>query len=93
MLVLVVNAGSSSLKSQLIETEGKITRMKCLAEKLGSANASMAISFAPDFKKAVYSVANLSVSQCLRKLLDIMEEEPDSPISGLDQIDAIVTAS
>lgn len=89
MLVLVVNAGSSSLKSQLIETEGKITRMKCLAEKLGSANASMAISFAPDFKKAVYSVANLSVSQCLRKLLDIMEEEPDSPISGLDQIDAI----
>ncbi|MCR5582626.1 MAG: acetate kinase [Eggerthellaceae bacterium] len=89
MLVLVVNAGSSSLKSQLIETEGKITRMKCLAEKLDSANASMAISFAPDFKKAVYSVANLSVSQCLRKLLDIMEEEPDSPISGLDQIDAI----
>ena len=35
MLVLVVNAGSSSLKSQLIETEGKVCRMKCLAEKVG----------------------------------------------------------
>ena len=28
MRVLVVNAGSSSLKSQLIETDGKVTLMK-----------------------------------------------------------------
>ena len=31
MLVLVVNTGSSSLKSQPIETDSKIARMKCLA--------------------------------------------------------------
>ncbi len=41
MLVLVVNAGSSSLKAQLIETEGKIARMKCLAERVGSDGAVM----------------------------------------------------
>ena len=47
MLVLVVNAGSSSLKSQLIETDGKMTLMKCIAEKVGTEGASMNVSFAP----------------------------------------------
>ncbi|WP_172135115.1 acetate/propionate family kinase [Adlercreutzia sp. ZJ473] len=89
MLVLVVNAGSSSLKSQLIETEGKDARMKCLAEKVGTERAFMNVSFAPDFQKVTYNVAGLTVEQCLRKLLDIMVDDPESPISGLEQIDAI----
>ena len=89
MLVLVVNAGSSSLKSQLIETEGKDARMKCLAEKVGTPEATMSISFAPEFHKSTYNVAGLTVSECLAKLLDIMVDDPESPISGLDQIDAI----
>ncbi len=89
MLVLVVNAGSSSLKSQLIETEGKVTRMKCLAEKVGTDQAYMTISFAPDFAKVTYNVADMSVAQCLRKLLDVMTDDPESPISGLGQIDAV----
>ena len=89
MLVLVVNAGSSSLKSQLIETEGKIVRMKCLAEKVGTDEAYMNISFAPDFQKVTYNVAEMTVAQCLAKLLDIMSDDPESPISGLGQIDAV----
>ena len=89
MLVLVVNAGSSSLKSQLIETEGKIARMKCLAEKVGSDTAFMTVSFAPDFRKVTYNVAGLTVAQCLAKLLDVMSDDPESPISGLGQIDAV----
>ena len=89
MLVLVVNAGSSSLKSQLIETEGKDARMKCLAEKVGTDAAFMNVSFAPDFHKVTYNVSGLSVDQCLRKLLDVMVDDPESPISGLGQIDAI----
>ena len=89
MLVLVVNAGSSSLKSQLIETEGKDARMKCLAEKVGTDEARMSVSFAPDFQQVTYNVAELSVAQCLRKLLDIMTDDPESPISGLGQIEAI----
>ena len=89
MLVLVVNAGSSSLKSQLIETDGKQASMKCLAEKVGTDGAYMTISFAPDFEKQRFNVAGLSVAQCLAKLLDIMVEDPESPISGFDQIDAV----
>ncbi|MFR5093047.1 MAG: hypothetical protein ACLTDR_14570 [Adlercreutzia equolifaciens] len=52
MRILVVNAGSSSLKSQLIETDGKVSLMKCLAEKVGTPDAYMNVSFAPDFQKA-----------------------------------------
>ena len=89
MLVLVVNAGSSSLKSQLIETEGKVCRMKCLAEKVGTDDAYMNVSFAPDFQKVTYNAAGLTVDQCLAKLLDVMADDPESPISGLGQIDAI----
>ena len=89
MRVLVVNAGSSSLKCQLIETDGKISLMRCLAEKVGTPEAFMNVSFAPDFDKTTYNVAKLTGPQCLAKLLDILVENPDSPISGLDQIDAI----
>ena len=89
MLVLVVNAGSSSLKSQLIETDGKISRMRCLAERVGTDDATMAISFAPQFEKRVYNVAGKTVAQCLAKLLDVIVDDADSPISGLGQIEAV----
>lgn len=89
MLVLVVNAGSSSLKSQLIESDGKKSLMRCLAEKVGTEEAYMNISFMPDFEKVTYKVAGLTVAECLAKLLDIMTDDPESPISGLGQIDAI----
>lgn len=89
MRVLVVNAGSSSLKSQLIETDGKVTLMKCLAEKVGTPGAFMNVSFAPDFQKTTYNVADMPVQECLAKLLDILVDDPESPISSLSQIDAI----
>ena len=89
MRVLVVNAGSSSLKSQLIETDGKVTLMKCLAEKVGTQSAFMNVSFAPDFQKTTYNVADMPVQECLAKLLDILVDDPESPISSLSQIDAI----
>ena len=89
MRVLVVNAGSSSLKSQLIETDGKHTLMKCLAEKVGTEDARMSVSFAPDFHKTTYNVAGCSIAQCLSKLLSVMTDDPESPISGLNQIEAI----
>ncbi len=89
MRVLVVNAGSSSLKSQLIETDGKHTLMKCLAEKVGTDDARMSVSFAPDFRKTKYNVAGCTIAQCLAKLLSVMTDDPESPISGLNQIEAI----
>ncbi len=89
MLVLVVNAGSSSLKSQLIETDGKLCLMKCLAQKVGTPEASMSVAFSPEFQKVKYNVAGFTVEQCLAKLLDVLVEDPESPIGSLDQIDAI----
>lgn len=89
MLVLVVNAGSSSLKSQLIETDGKLCLMKCLAQKVGTPEASMSVAFSPEFQKVKYNVSGFTVEQCLAKLLDVLVEDPESPIGSLDQIDAI----
>jgi len=89
MKVLVVNAGSSSLKCQLIESDGKVSLMKCLAERVGSDDAVMNVSFYPEFNKVGYNVAGLTVDECLRKLLDIMTDDPESPISGLGQIEAV----
>ena len=89
MRVLVVNAGSSSLKSQLIETDGKMSLMKCLAEKVGTPDAYMNVSFAPDFHKTTYNVGGMSVQECLAKLLEVLEDDPESPISSLEQIDGV----
>ena len=89
MRILVVNAGSSSLTSQLIETDGKVSLMKCLAEKVGTPDAYMNVSFAPDFQKATYRVADMTVAECLKKLLEVLVDDPESPISDLSQIDAI----
>ncbi len=89
MLVLVVNAGSSTLKCQLIQTDGKVRLMKCLAERIGDADAVMEVAFAPDFVASEQSVAGLSVEECLDLLLDILISSPESPISSLDEIGAI----
>ena len=89
MKILVINAGSSSLKCQLIETDGKASLMKCLAEKVGSDDAFMNVSFYPDFDKTRYNVGGMRVEQVLAKLLDVLEDDPESPVSGLEQIDAV----
>lgn len=89
MLVLVVNAGSSSLKSQLINTDNKLAIMKCLAEKVGTDGAVMNVSFAPDFQKTEYHIAGLDVAGCLAKLLEVLVDDVESPIDDLSQIDAI----
>ncbi len=89
MLVLVVNAGSSSLKSQLIETETGESSMKCLAEKVGLEDGFMNISFAPDFEKKTYEMPNATVADCLAKLLEVLDTDPASPVESLDEIGAI----
>ncbi|MBQ9069039.1 MAG: acetate kinase [Eggerthellaceae bacterium] len=89
MLVLVVNAGSSSLKSQLIETETGESTMKCLAEKVGLPDGFMNVSFAPDFEKTTYEMPDVTVADCLVKLLEVLGSDPASPVKSLDEIGAI----
>ena len=89
MIVLVVNAGSSSLKSQLIETDGKICHMKALAERIGDEGATLTYSFAPDFEKTHESVEGLDVPACLKRLLDVIVEDERSPLNSLDGIQGV----
>ncbi|MGI6218134.1 MAG: acetate/propionate family kinase [Coriobacteriales bacterium] len=87
MLILVVNAGSSSLKSQLIQTDGKTCLMKALAEKIGEENASIKIAFGEE--KDAFKIPDKTVEETLGIILDRLESDPDSPISSLSQIDGI----
>ena len=89
MIVLVVNAGSSTLKCQLIQTDGKHRLMKSLAERIGDADAVMEVAFAPDFEKQVLDLAGLSVEQCLEKLLQLLATDPASPLQSLSDLQAI----
>lgn len=89
MLVLVVNAGSSTLKSQLIQTDGKICHMKSLTEKIGDAGTRMVVTFPPNTEKRSFPMEGKSIEQCLEKLLDVLVGDPDSPIHKLSDIDAI----
>ncbi len=90
MLVLVVNAGSSSLKCQLIQSYGKQCLMKALAERVGTPEASMQVSFAPDMEKRPVEVPEgASVPDCLNVLLDLLNNDPSSPISSINDIQAI----
>ena len=89
MIVLVVNAGSSTLKCQLIQSDGKLRLMKSLAERIGDADAVMEVAFAPDFEKQVFDVSGLTVEQCLEKLLHLLATDPASPLESLSDIQAI----
>lgn len=89
MIVLVVNAGSSTLKCQLIQTDGKVRLMKALADRIGQSESVMEVAFAPKFEEHVVEVPGLSVSECLDKLLDLLESDPASPIGSLDEIQAV----
>lgn len=89
MKVLVVNAGSSSLKCQLIETDGKVSLMRCQAQRVGTDAAQMDVAFAPAFEKRSMEVPGLPVEKCLSRLLDLLPRDPASPVSDLAQIDAV----
>lgn len=89
MIVLVVNAGSSTLKSQIIQTDGKLCLMRALAEKIGTDDAYMNVSFPPFEQKIRRSIGGLSIEQVLKKLLSIVETDPMSPLDSIDDIEAI----
>ena len=89
MLVFVVNAGSSTLKCQLIETDGKKCLMKALAEKIGNPDSSLSVKYPPAKEKKHFDTAGLSIAECLEKLLGILCSDPESPIHALSDIDAV----
>lgn len=89
MLVLVINAGSSSLKCQLIETDGKISRMKFLADGVGRPSTALTLKFPESQVKRTYSLEGTTIESCLEWLLAALVEDEASPIASLSEIDAI----
>lgn len=92
MLVLVVNAGSSTLKCQLIQTEGKTCLMKSLAERIGEDKATMEVAFidgAGGKTKVNRDIPGMDISGAFECLLEEMTSNAASPISALSEIEAV----
>jgi acetate kinase len=85
--VLVVNAGSSSLKYQVIDSETEKVITKGLCERVGYADA---------FHKLWYSEDNHVIETpmpdhlaAMKVVLETLVNDPDSGIDSLDQIGAV----
>lgn len=89
MLILVVNAGSSTLKAQLIETDTETVLMKAQADRIGYNGSTMKVTFPPDTSKHDFDVSGLKIDDCLVTLLEHMCTDPASPIEKMTDINAI----
>lgn len=89
MIVLVVNAGSSTLKCQLIQTDGKVCLMKALAERIGDDDATLSLTWAPTGERRMLPAAGLAVDGCLGVLLDAIASDAASPLGALSDIEAV----
>ncbi len=91
MIILVVNAGSSSLKSQLIQTDGKRSLLKALAQRVGKPEATITFTFGDDrnAQKETREIPNVTISDALNMVFDLLESDERSPIESLRQIDGI----
>lgn len=87
MYVLVVNAGSSSLKYQVIdsETEELITRGLC--EKVGYSDAFVQHWNKND--KRVFEEPMENHLVAVKMVLDVLIKDPDSGVTSLDEIGAV----
>ena len=86
MKILIINAGSSSLKYQLLDmkTEKLIAKGNC--EKIGLADPI--ISYKHDGKEEVFKGAK-NHEEAIKKVLNILVDEDNGVIKSFDEIDAI----
>lgn len=88
MIVLVANAGSSSLKCQLVQTDGKKCLAKALGEELGGPHARLKITLG-DAPTSVTEAPLMTVPEALEYVVDELAGNVSSPIGGLDEIEGI----
>lgn len=87
MLVFVVNAGSSSLKCQFVQTDGKVCLMKASGECIGTAEATLSIH-SGDYRES-RDIGDIPIEKALSRVLDFLEDDPASPLSEIVRIEAI----
>lgn len=87
MNVLVINAGSSSLKYQLINVEQQEVLAKGICERVGSAGAFHKHGL--DENERVIDAAMADHNAAMALVLDALTSGPTKAIDSLDEIDAI----
>lgn len=87
MYVLVVNAGSSSLKYQVIDSDTEQVITKGLCERVGYNDAFHKATY--DGETVITEVPMLDHLAAMQVVIDAIVNEPRSGVDSLDQIDAV----
>ncbi len=87
MKVLVINAGSSSLKYQLIETDSELVITKGIVEKIGG-DAEFSFNN-KNGEKIKSKVSAKNHTEALKVVIDSLIDKNNNFISSLDEIDAV----
>ncbi len=87
MIVLVVNAGSSSLKFQLFDTDAHEVKAKGLCERIGIDGRYKYTAAGRDTEVADYSMA--THADAIRLLIALITDPQKGVIAGMDEIDAV----
>ncbi|MDD5806494.1 MAG: acetate kinase [Eggerthellales bacterium] len=87
MIILVINAGSSSLKYQLIDTDEPKMLAKGLCERVGSADSY--IRHGADKEERIFEQYMADHKEALEVVFNALITSERSGITSIDQIDAI----
>ncbi|MFE5319814.1 acetate/propionate family kinase [Paenibacillus sp. NPDC056579] len=88
MKILVINAGSSSLKFQLYSMENEAVLAKGKVERIGMDSAIA--SFEPDGKPEIREVSEiLEHTSAIRKVLDMLVHKQYGVLGSIQEIDAV----
>ena len=86
MKVLVINAGSSSLKYQLLEVESKKVLAKGICERIGTPQSFHKHGLD---KSTIDNIELNDHTDAMKAVVDTLLAGPDSAISSLDEIEAV----
>ncbi len=89
MNILVVNAGSSSLKYQLIETESGVVSAKGVCERIGSEGASITHKQLIKDIKVKNEAPMKDHSEAMKLVVDALTDKEIGCIASMDEIQAI----
>ena len=89
MNILVVNAGSSSLKYQLINTETEVSYAKGVCERIGDKGSAIIHKQLIKKTKFEKEVPMADHSEAMKYVIEALTDAEYGCISGMDEINAI----
>ncbi len=91
MKILVINAGSSSLKYQLIDMENETVLAKGICEQIGNDNSAFTHKVPADDSKVIKDkpVAMPDHATAIQVVIDALTSKENGVIASMDEIDAV----